>query len=190
MVDIPGLRLLVGIVNDQHSTEPSVSRCLFLSALMTSFLFCNSDLDKSTTTPPFVRWESWRFSPKPFGCAPQGRVSHRRVSHGRVPHGRASHGCAPHGRASHGHVSHGSASQGLVSYGYAYNGHVSRGRVPYRRHLMGAYLMGVHLIYESSLRAGHGWRESLYRHQRCLELLIVGDLAVRLLITLGARSAW
>jgi hypothetical protein len=41
-------------------------------------------------------------------------------------------------------------------------------------HLMGVYPMGVyfigvnlmdvHLIYESSLRAGHGWRESLYRH--------------------------
>ena len=31
-------------------------------------------------------------------------------------------------------------------------------------HLIGVRLMGVHLIYESSLRAGHGWRESLYRH--------------------------
>jgi hypothetical protein len=30
--------------------------------------------------------------------------------------------------------------------------------------LMGVHLMGVCLIYESSLRAGHGWRESLYRH--------------------------
>jgi hypothetical protein len=57
-------------------------------------------------------------------------------------------------------------------------------------HLMGVRLIGVHLIYESSLRAGHGWRESLYRHQGCLKLLIVGDLAVRLLVTLGARSAW
>src|SRR2546421_8212311 len=41
-------------------------------------------------------------------------------------------------------------------------------------HLMGVYLInvhltGVHLIYESSSRAGHGWRESLYRHQRCFE---------------------
>ena len=35
--------------------------------------------------------------------------------------------------------------------------------------LTGLYLMGVHLIYESSLRAGHGWRESLYRHQGCFE---------------------
>jgi hypothetical protein len=31
--------------------------------------------------------------------------------------------------------------------------------------LMGVYLMGMYLIHESSLRAGHGWRESLYRHQ-------------------------
>src|SRR2546421_6486439 len=31
-------------------------------------------------------------------------------------------------------------------------------------HLVSVYLMGVHLIYESSLRVGHGWRESLYRH--------------------------
>jgi hypothetical protein len=56
-------------------------------------------------------------------------------------------------------------------------------------HLTGVCLMGMYLIYESSLRAGHGWRESLYRHQ-VLKLLIVGDSAVRLLITLGARSAW
>ena len=57
-------------------------------------------------------------------------------------------------------------------------------------YLIGVYLMGVYLIYEPSLRAEHGWRESLYRHQRCLKLLIVGDSAVRLLVTLGARSAW
>ena len=36
-------------------------------------------------------------------------------------------------------------------------------------HLMGVYLTGLHLIgvyliYESSLRVGHGWRECLYRH--------------------------
>jgi hypothetical protein len=36
-------------------------------------------------------------------------------------------------------------------------------------YLMGVHLMGVHLIYESSLRAGHGWRESLYRHQGWLK---------------------
>ena len=62
-------------------------------------------------------------------------------------------------------------------------------------HLMGVYLtgmhlMGVYLIYEASLRAGNGWRESLYRHQGCLKLLIMGDSAVRLLVILGARSAW
>src|SRR5271163_4535872 len=31
-------------------------------------------------------------------------------------------------------------------------------------------------IYESSLRAGHGWRESLYRHQGCLEASDCGRL--------------
>ena len=31
-------------------------------------------------------------------------------------------------------------------------------------------------IYESSLRAGHGWRESLYRHQRCFEASDCGRL--------------
>src|SRR4051794_34088690 len=33
-----------------------------------------------------------------------------------------------------------------------------------------------HPIYESSLRAGHGRRESLDRHQRCLKLLDCGRL--------------
>jgi hypothetical protein len=38
----------------------------------------------------------------------------------------------------------------------------SNGRVPHERHLtgvhlMGVYLTGIHLIYESSLRAGHEW---------------------------------
>src|SRR5271154_5918195 len=32
------------------------------------------------------------------------------------------------------------------------------------------------IIYESSLRAGHGWRESLYRHQRCLKASDCGRL--------------
>jgi hypothetical protein len=31
-------------------------------------------------------------------------------------------------------------------------------------------------IYESSLRAGHGWRESLYRHQGCFEASDCGRL--------------
>src|SRR5271156_7083240 len=51
-------------------------------------------------------------------------------------------------------------------------------------HLIGAYLARVshgrtshgRVSHESSLRAGHGWRESLYRHQRCLKLLIGGRL--------------
>src|SRR2546423_82801 len=30
-------------------------------------------------------------------------------------------------------------------------------------HFMSVHLIGVYLIYESSLRAGHGWRASLYR---------------------------
>jgi len=65
-------------------------------------------------------------------------------------------------------------------------------RVSHKRvlYLTGVHVMGVHLIYESSLRAGHGWRESLYRRRGCLKLLIMGDSAVRLLVTLGARSAW
>jgi hypothetical protein len=36
--------------------------------------------------------------------------------------------------------------------------------LPYKRHFMGVYF-----IYESSLRAGPGWRESLYRHQGYFE---------------------
>jgi hypothetical protein len=50
----------------------------------------------------------------------------------------------------------------------------------------------MHLpVYESSLRAGHGWRGALYRRPGWFKkLLIVGDSAVRLLVTLGARSAW
>jgi hypothetical protein len=43
-------------------------------------------------------------------------------------------------------------------------------------YLTGVYLMGVYLIYESSLRAGRGWRESLYRHQGCFEASDCGRL--------------
>ena len=39
-----------------------------------------------------------------------------------------------------------------------------------------ALYVGAHLIYESSLRAGYGWRESLYRHQRCFEASDCGRL--------------
>src|SRR3979411_1259650 len=42
--------------------------------------------------------------------------------------------------------------------------------------LVGAPLMGVSLIYESSLRAGPAWRESLYRHQGCFEVSDYGRL--------------
>jgi hypothetical protein len=34
----------------------------------------------------------------------------------------------------------------------------------------------VYLIYESSLRAGPGWRESLYRHQGCFKASDCGRL--------------
>jgi hypothetical protein len=43
-------------------------------------------------------------------------------------------------------------------------------------HLTGVHLTGVCLIYESSLRAGHGWRESLYRHQGCFKASDYGRL--------------
>jgi hypothetical protein len=43
-------------------------------------------------------------------------------------------------------------------------------------HLVGVHLMGAHLIYESSLRAGDEWRESLYRHQGCLKASDCGRL--------------
>ena len=47
--------------------------------------------------------------------------------------------------------------------------------------------MGVHLIYESSLLdGGNPYIDST----DVLKLLIVGDSAVRLLVTLGPRSAW
>src|SRR5438270_11954281 len=36
--------------------------------------------------------------------------------------------------------------------------------------------MGMQLIYESSLRAEPGWRESLYRHQGCFEASDCGRL--------------
>src|SRR2546423_14914483 len=43
-------------------------------------------------------------------------------------------------------------------------------------HLVGGHLMGVHPIYESSLRAGPGWRESLNRHQGCFKASDCGPL--------------
>src|ERR1700733_12147831 len=43
-------------------------------------------------------------------------------------------------------------------------------------HLTGVYLMNIHINYESSLRAGHGWRESLYRPQGCFQASDCGRL--------------
>jgi hypothetical protein len=43
-------------------------------------------------------------------------------------------------------------------------------------HVMGIHFMGIHLIYESSLRARHGWRESLYRHPGCFKASDCGRL--------------
>src|SRR5271154_2835492 len=40
----------------------------------------------------------------------------------------------------------------------------------------GARLTTNLAFYESSLRAEHGWRESLYRHQRCLKASDCGRL--------------
>src|SRR5271170_4801970 len=42
--------------------------------------------------------------------------------------------------------------------------------------LEGVPLVGVPVIYESSLRAGPGWRESLYRHQGWFEASDCGRL--------------
>ena len=72
---------------------------------------------------------------------------------------------------------------------------VSKPDVPARPKTVAAQRTEQHLplrqIYESSSRVGHGWRESLYRHPGCSKaFLIVSDSAVRLLITLEARSAW
>jgi hypothetical protein len=44
-------------------------------------------------------------------------------------------------------------------------------------HLVGMCLIDVYLIYESSLRVGHGWRGSLYRHQGCFEASDCGRLS-------------
>jgi hypothetical protein len=43
-------------------------------------------------------------------------------------------------------------------------------------------VVGGKPFYESSLRAGPGWRESLYRHQGCLEASDCGRL--------GRQAAW
>ena len=54
---------------------------------------------------------------------------------------------------------------------------VGRGSVATRR-----FVQTQLYIYESSLRAGPGWRESLYRHQGCLKASDCGRL--------GRQAAW
>jgi hypothetical protein len=71
---------------------------------------------------------------------------------GRTPHGCVSYGRIPRGRAPH------RACTSWVCTSWACTS------------------LGVHLIYESSLRAGPGWRESLYRHQGCFEASDCGRL--------------
>ena len=125
------------------------------------------------------------------GCASHGRVSHGRVPHGRAPHRRvpygrasrrrASHGRVPHGRAPHRRAPHRRASHKRVPHGVYLIGVYLKDMHLTGVHLMGVYLidvylMGMHLIYESSLRAGHGWRESLYRHQGCFKASDCGRL--------------
>jgi hypothetical protein len=66
---------------------------------------------------------------------------------------------------SHRRVPYGCASHGCVPHGCAHL--TGRVRVSH----------GVHLIYESSLRAEDGWRESLYRHQGCLKASGCGRLS-------------
>jgi hypothetical protein len=64
------------------------------------------------------------------------------------------------------------------------------GVYPIGVHLIGVYLIGVYLICEPSLRAGHGGENPYIDPEDILKLLIIGDSAVRLLVTLGVRSAW
>jgi hypothetical protein len=50
--------------------------------------------------------------------------------------------------------------------------------------------MGDARFCEPSSRAGHGGENPYIDPEDVLKLLIVGDSAVRLLVTLGVRSAW
>jgi hypothetical protein len=102
-------------------------------------VFCNSDLDKSTTAPPFIRWETQRYPLKPFRCVSQGRASHGDITHAHTPHSRASHRYVPHRRICHRRVPHKRASHGRVSHG-----RIPHKRVPHRR-VTGMHLMGVYL---------------------------------------------
>jgi hypothetical protein len=139
--------------------------------------------------------------PRARGSCLGGRIYHRRASDGRVSHGRVPHRPASHERACHGCASYERASRGRVSHGVYITGvhligvHLT---VVYLMcmhfmnvHLTGVlltdvYLIGVHLtavyLYESSLRAGHGWRESPYRHQGHLKASDCGRL--------GRQARW
>ena len=64
------------------------------------------------------------------------------------------------------------------------------GVYPIGVHFIGVYLIGVYLICEPSLRAGHGGENPYIDPEDILKLLIMGDSAVRLLVTLGVGSAW
>src|SRR2546421_12084562 len=89
-----------------------------------------------------------KVSTSAFSKLKKFNASHERASDKQMSYGRVSHGCVSDGRMSRERIPHGRASHG---------------RVCYRRVFL--YLTGVHVIYESSLRAGPGWRESVYRHQ-------------------------
>jgi hypothetical protein len=56
--------------------------------------------------------------------------------------------------------------------------------------LIGVYFTGVYLIYESSFAHDTGGENPCIDTKDVLRLLIVGDSAVRLPVTLRARSAW
>jgi hypothetical protein len=70
-------------------------------------------------------------------------------------------------RLSRARISYGSASHDVPLMGVhqptlhllysKLHGRVPHGAYLINLHLTGMYLMGVHLIYEPSLRAGHGW---------------------------------
>src|SRR3989440_9432082 len=74
-----------------------------------------------------------------------------RASHGRVPRACISWACTSWACTSRPCISWACISP----HERTPHGCVPQRRVPH----------GVYLIYESSSRAGHGWRESLYRHQ-------------------------
>jgi hypothetical protein len=92
-----------------------------------------------------------------------------------IPHKRASHGYVPHKCASHGHASHGCAPHG---------------RVPHKRAPSQACISRACTSFTSLPCAQDtGGENPCIDTKDVLKLLIVGDSAVRPLVTLGARSA-